>query len=153
MGLGSLITSVFLMMGAVPRGIDPALLPDSHSEGARLLVEFCTQCHALPGPGLHTAKEWPAVVGRMDVGMHVMGCVGMVLSGTGIMGRIDAPSGRELDAILAYLQRHAEKPVGPELRNILETKAGRALQPNCSQCHALPEPSTPQGNARPRWGG
>ncbi len=122
------------MMGTFPPGIDPALLPELHSEGAHLLQVFCTQCHGLPGPGMHTAEDWPAVVKRMNMRMQMMGRMGMMT------GRIEAPSERELDVILDYLQRHAQRPIGPELQGALETKAGRAFQSICSQCHALPDP-------------
>jgi cytochrome c5 len=128
------------MMGGFPPGSDAASLPELHSEGAQLLQAYCTQCHELPGPGLHTAEEWPAVVGRMNMRMQMMGHMGMTMGGMGMMGRIGAPSERELDAILSYLQQHAQKPIGPELRGALETKAGKAFQAICSQCHALPDP-------------
>lgn len=68
------------MMGDVlPPEIDPALLPDSQSQGALLLVRYCSQCHNLPGPGSHTAEEWPAVEERMNLRMQMM-------SGSNMMG-------------------------------------------------------------------
>ena len=33
----------------------------------------CTQCHALPDPKQHTAKEWPLVVARMQKNIITMG--------------------------------------------------------------------------------
>lgn len=128
------------MMGSFPPASDPASLPEPHSEGARLLQVFCIQCHGLPGPGLHTVEEWPAVVGRMNLRMQMMGHMGMMMGGMGMMGRIEAPSERELDVILSYLQQHAQRPIGEELRGALETKAGHAFQSICAQCHALPDP-------------
>lgn len=54
------------MMGDVlPPVIDQSLLPDPQSEGAKLLSHVCSQCHNFPGPGMHTASEWSAVVARM----------------------------------------------------------------------------------------
>lgn len=128
------------MMGAFPPGIAPELLPEPGSEPARLVQEYCTQCHALPGPGLHTAEEWPSVVGRMNMRMQMMGNMRAMMGGMGMMGGIKAPSERELDLILAYLQQHAQKPLGQELQGALETKAGQVFQSICSQCHALPDP-------------
>ena len=40
---------------------DPAL----QSEAGKMFSIACTQCHALPDPQRHTAREWPAVVQRM----------------------------------------------------------------------------------------
>jgi hypothetical protein len=57
-----------------------------------------------------------------------------------MVGRIEIPSELELDMLLSYLQQHAQKPIGQELRGTLETKAGHAFQSICSQCHAQPDP-------------
>jgi cytochrome c5 len=48
-----------IMGDVLPPGMDPALLPEPKSEGARLLTGYCNQCHNLPGPGMHIAAEWP----------------------------------------------------------------------------------------------
>jgi len=40
---------------------DPAL----QSEAGKIFSIACTQCHALPDPQRHTAREWPSVVQRM----------------------------------------------------------------------------------------
>lgn len=124
-----------MMGGMLPSGIDPADLPEPHSPGARLLRRFCMQCHELPGPGLHTASEWPAVVDRMIWRMQMMGH-GMM---SGMMG-IDAPSEAELRTIMAYLQKHAQKPLDPTKYPELEQPTGEAFRAVCSQCHALPDP-------------
>ena len=92
------------MMGnMLPLGIDPASLPQPHSEGARLMQHYCTQCHGLPGPGLHTAAEWPAVMARMAARARIM-------SDQDMMG-IQAPSAKEQATLLAYLQKHAQIPL------------------------------------------
>src|SRR5512133_2518914 len=39
--------------------------PALRTEAGEMYVLACTQCHALPDPGRHTAREWPAVVQRM----------------------------------------------------------------------------------------
>ncbi len=123
------------MMGDVlPPGIDPSLLPESQSQGALLLVRYCSQCHNLPGPGTHTAEEWPAVVERMNLRMQMM-------SGPDMMGMmVESPNESELQAILRYLQEHAQKPIDKTQYDDLDTSAGRAFQSNCSLCHALPDP-------------
>jgi cytochrome c2 len=129
------------MMGdMLPPPMDPGLLSDPDSQGARLLRQFCTQCHYLPGPGLHTAIEWPAVVQRMDRRMQMMSRHGMM------MGRIKAPDEQELATLLGYLQAHAQKPLATRLAPSLETPAGKAFRSVCSQCHTLPDPG--QHNAK-----
>jgi cytochrome c2 len=124
------------MMGdMLPPSMDPAFLPDPDSEGARLLQQYCAQCHNLPGPGLHTAAEWPAVVNRMNRRMRMMGRHGMMM-----MGRVEAPSRQENVVILDYLQAHAQQPLTARLSPALESKAGQAFRATCAQCHALPDP-------------
>ena len=115
------------MMGDMLPPMNPDQLPDPDSKGAQLLQQFCTQCHNPPGPGLHTAAEWPAVVGRMDRRMQMM-------------GQTEAPDKQELATILGYLQAHAQKPLATRLAPSLETAVGKAFRDVCSQCHALPDP-------------
>ena len=121
------------MMGnMLPLGISPAALPQPHSEGAKLMQHYCTQCHGLPGPGLHTVAGWPAVVARMAARERMM-------SDQDMMG-IQAPSAKEQATLLAYLQKHAQVPLDKATAKGLDTPAGRAFSETCSQCHALPDP-------------
>ncbi|CUB07480.1 hypothetical protein [Tepidiphilus thermophilus] len=119
-----------MMGGALPPGVDPALLPEPHSAGARILEYYCTQCHNLPGPGMHTAAEWPQVLGRMNMRMQMM---------SGMMG-VAAPNSAELDILLDYLQKHAQQPIDAAEFPDLNTRAGQAFGTICAQCHALPDP-------------
>lgn len=136
------------MMGDVlPPGIDPALLPAPASKGARLLDRYCAQCHNLPGPGMHTAGEWPAVVARMNQRMQMMSGPGMMGM---MMGRIEAPSADELRGIVSYLQAHAQQPIDPTRYPELATPAGRTFQTTCARCHALPDP---QQHTAEEWPG
>jgi cytochrome c2 len=122
----------------LPPGIDPALLPDPNAKGARLLGRYCIQCHNLPGPGMHTAAEWPQVLGRMNMRMQMMGGMmgGMMMGGTGLA----APNRQELEILLAYLQKHAQEPIDAAKYPDLNTQAGQAFSAICMQCHALPDP-------------
>lgn len=120
-----------MMGGALPPGIDSALLPEPHSAGAMILKDYCTQCHNLPGPGMHTPAEWPQVLGRMNMRMQMMG--------GGMMG-IMAPSHAELEILLAYLQKHAQEPIDAAAYPDLNTHAGQTFSAICQQCHALPDP-------------
>lgn len=123
-----------MMGGVLPPGIDPARLPESDSSGAHLLGQFCMQCHNLPGPGMHTASEWPRVLGRMNMRMQMMG--GMM---GGMMG-VAAPDPVQLKILLGYLQRHAQKSIDAATYPDLDTPPGRAFSATCMQCHALPDP-------------
>ena len=123
-----------MMSDVLPPGIDPSLLPEPKSQGAQLLARYCSQCHNLPGPGSHTAEEWPAVVERMRLRMQMMSRPAMM----GMM--IESPDDSELLAILSYLQEYAQKPIDDAQYDDLDTPAGRAFQSNCSLCHALPDP-------------
>jgi cytochrome c5 len=113
-----------------PPGFDAAALPQPDAPATRTLTRYCTQCHALPGPGHHTAQEWPAVLERMYVLMDVSQRFG------GLMGRIVAPSGEERDALRAYLARHALVPLRGQPRG----PGADAFGAHCSTCHALPDP-------------
>ncbi len=48
-----------------PPGIGPADLADPESDGAQYLRQYCTSCHALPGPGSFSATGWPVYLRRM----------------------------------------------------------------------------------------
>lgn len=126
-----------MMSAQLPPGIAPEDLPDPQSPGARLLTQYCAQCHDLPGPGMHTAREWPPVVERMNRRMRMMSGRGMM---GGMMGRMAAPSDKELHEIVDYLQRHAQAPMDRSRYPDLDTEAGIAFQETCSRCHALPDP-------------
>lgn len=123
-----------MMSAQLPPGIDPQDLPEPRSEGARLLAQYCAQCHHLPGPGLHTAQEWPAVVERMLGRMQMMS--GMM----GMMDGVEAPTPGEARTLRAYLQRNAQRPIDRSRYADLATPEGRLFESACSQCHALPDP-------------
>ncbi|MHB9021275.1 MAG: hypothetical protein ACYC3A_05560 [Halothiobacillus sp.] len=95
------MTEGMMMGGAMPRGVDPAQLPEPQSAGARLVNQYCTQCHGLPTPALHSAPGWSPVVGRMNARMQWM-------SRNSNMG-ISAPTQVELQTIMGYMQAHAAK--------------------------------------------
>lgn len=114
----------------MPPGLPIEQLPDKNSQSARLMQTYCTQCHELPGPGRHTADEWPLVLQRMLTLMEVSNRFG------GLMGNIKTPNPEEAELLKQYLNRYALKP--------LEKKTGRvaasAFENHCSACHALPDP-------------
>ena len=125
------------MMGAqLPPGINPDELPEPASTGARLLARYCTQCHDMPGPGMHSAQAWPLIVERMNQRMQMMSGRGMM----GMMRRIKAPTDNELETLIAYLQKHAQQPIDKTQYRDLNTPAGKLFDAVCSQCHDLPDP-------------
>jgi cytochrome c5 len=52
--------------------IDPKRIPELNAPSAEPFRLACGQCHVLPDPRRHTAKEWPAVVARMQKNMDWM---------------------------------------------------------------------------------
>ena len=70
--------------------------PDLNSPAGHAFRGTCTQCHALPDPTQHTAAEWPAVVGRMQRNMAIMGK--------------PVPNPATIREIVGFLQRHAREP-------------------------------------------
>jgi cytochrome c5 len=119
-----------MMGGRLPPGIESENLPDPDSSGAKLLARYCTQCHNLPSPGMHTQEEWPTVTQRM---FHRMSII------SGMMG-IEAPSVDEQEAIVAYLKTHSLKPMIHGILPSPESPEAISFKNTCSQCHALPDP-------------
>ncbi len=84
------------------RPLDAKQIPDVNAPGAESFRVACSQCHALPDPRMHTAREWPAVVERMQKNMEWMNRV---------VGSRPVPGEPQLkiEAINAFLARHARK--------------------------------------------
>jgi len=81
--------------------MDPAH-PALRSEPGKMYSIACTQCHALPDPRRHTAREWPGVVERMK--RH------MAWANT-VVGPDELKTTPTLHTaeIVRFLQRHARK--------------------------------------------
>lgn len=82
------------------RALDARMYPDVESPAAQSFRLACNQCHVLPDPRRHTAREWPAVVQRMERNMQWMNRV---------VGSQRDPREPQLriDEIVRFLQRHA----------------------------------------------
>lgn len=52
--------------------LDPKEIPEVGTPRAEAFRLACQQCHVLPDPKRHTAREWPAVVARMQKNMEWM---------------------------------------------------------------------------------
>ena len=84
------------------KAIDPARIPEVNAAAAEPFRVACGQCHVLPDPRRHTAKEWPAVVARMQKNMDWMNRV---------VGSKPVPGEPQLriEDINAFLVRYARR--------------------------------------------
>lgn len=118
----------------VPPGVKPQDLPAPNSKGAKLTVRFCMQCHNLPSPSMHTAKDWKVVAGRMFRRMSTTSRMRMMRMS------VNVPSNDQQKEILAYLEAYALKPISPGALGSPNSPGAVAFRNTCSQCHALPSP-------------
>lgn len=122
----------------IPPGFSGAMLPEPKSRGAQLTRRYCVQCHNLANPAMHDATRWPSVVARMVPRMEGKGNLGKVMGE--MMAGVQAPSAEEERAIVAYLRRHAQKPLDEALYPDVNSAAGESFRIACKQCHVLPDP-------------
>ena len=115
----------------MPPGLKLEQLPDTGGADASLMQNYCTQCHELPGPGRHTAKEWPQVLDRMLLLMDVADRFG------GLLGNVKTPTPAERNQLRSYLVMHALTPMTQKPQGI----GASAYESHCSACHALPDPA------------
>ncbi len=122
-----------MMPDMLPPGIKPESLPEPNSRGAKLLSRYCSQCHNLPSPTMHSATKWPVITNRMFSRMSMM---------SGMMGMmsVENPSSEERQAIVAYLQAHSMRTIAPDELPAPESKGAILFRDACSQCHSLPDP-------------
>jgi cytochrome c5 len=110
-----------------PAGVVPAELPAPESGGAIALQHFCTACHALPSPAMHSATDWPSVVRRMWLRMERLDR----------RFAVPVPEVGDRIVLLDYLTGNALKVSEATLPDA----PGRdAFEKSCSQCHELPDP-------------
>ncbi len=84
------------------KALDPKKIPAVNAPAAEAFRVACQQCHVLPDPTRHTAREWPAVVARMQKNMEWMN---RVVNSKPVQGE---PQLRVED-INAFLARYAKK--------------------------------------------
>ncbi len=84
------------------RAIDARRYPELELPSGQSFKLACGQCHVLPDPRRHTAREWPAVVARMEQNMAWMNRV---------IGSVPDPGEPQLRVgeIVSFLQRYARK--------------------------------------------
>ncbi|HKX38890.1 MAG TPA: hypothetical protein VJN20_09560 [Burkholderiales bacterium] len=83
--------------------LDPARYPEVNRPSGGAFRVACNQCHVLPDPERYTARQWRAVVARMQENMEWMNRV---------VGTQPTPGEPQLrvEEINAFLARHARKP-------------------------------------------
>ena len=122
----------------LPPTFAPAQLPEPASQGARLTVRYCVQCHNLANPAMHDAGKWPGIVERMVLRMEGRGNLGTLMSE--MMAGVKAPDEEETLTVVAYLRKHAQTPLDPKLYPEVNRASGEAFRLACNQCHVLPDP-------------
>jgi len=127
-----------LLERILPPSVEPEQLPEPRSEGARLAVTYCVQCHYLPNPAMHNAAKWRPVVERMVWRMEGKGNLGQLMQD--MMADVKAPGANEQAELLRYLQKHAQREIDPGKYPDLKSQAGQIFSIACSQCHVLPDP-------------
>jgi hypothetical protein len=82
--------------------LDARKYPEAFTAEGEPFRLACNQCHVLPDPKRYTAREWPAVVSRMQENMQWMNRV---------VGTQPVPGEPQLrvDAINAFLAKYARK--------------------------------------------
>ena len=122
----------------LPPGFEPKMLPEPGSRGAQLALRYCVQCHNLANPAMHDARKWPVIVERMVLRMLGRGNMGKLMSE--MMAGVVAPAPEETRLLVAYLRRHAQRPLDAKKIPEVNTRAGEPFRLACNQCHALPDP-------------
>ena len=123
-------------------------LPEPASQGARLTLRYCIQCHNLANPAMHHAAKWPAVVDRMVVRMEGRGNMGTLMSE--MMAGVKAPREDETRVIVSYLQKYAQTPLDTRRYPEVNQPSGEAFRLACNQCHVLPDPKRHTADEWPR---
>jgi hypothetical protein len=127
-----------LLERILPPTFEARQLPERESAGAQLTLRYCVQCHNLPNPAMHHAAKWPGIVERMVLRMDGRGNLGPLMSD--MMAGVEAPTTEEKRGLLAYLRKHAQKPLDPQRYPEVYQPAGEAFRLACNQCHVLPDP-------------
>jgi cytochrome c2 len=127
-----------LLERILPPTFEAAQLPERGSEGARLTLRYCVQCHNLPNPAMHHAAKWRTTVDRMVMRMEGRGNLGTLMAE--MMAGVKAPSADETKLLVAYFRKHSQRALDPRRYPEVNTAAGEAFRVACNQCHVLPDP-------------
>lgn len=120
--------------GKLP-AIDAAALPAAGSTGAKLMATYCTQCHNLPSPAMHSRDDWPTILDRMFRRLDMME------RWSSRWMRVKAPSGEEKQQLAGYIAAHAMRPYDPAASSQPDLPESAMFRNTCGQCHGLPDPT------------
>jgi hypothetical protein len=87
---------------------------------------------------MHDARRWPSVVARMVPRMEGKGNMGKLMAE--MMAGVEAPSPADEQLIVAYLRKHAQRPLDPTKVPEVNAPAAESFRLACGQCHVLPDP-------------
>ncbi len=132
--------------GLPPSGFTPDSLPETGSTGAGLLQAYCTQCHWLPTPQMHSAAEWPILLRRMVLRMNLLehrvnGPFLQRIGGEQMRSAVtfrSVPSEDQLDSLRVYLTRNALPVAKPG--EVPSGSQATLFQSRCTVCHQTPSP-------------
>jgi cytochrome c2 len=127
-----------LLERILPPTFEARQLPDPDSAGAALTMRYCVQCHNLPNPAMHHAAKWRPTVDRMVLRMEGRGNLGPLMND--MMAGVKAPTAEEKRTLIAYLRKHAQKPLDAKRYPDVNWPEGEAFRLACNQCHVLPDP-------------
>lgn len=137
--------------GLPPSNVSRSGLPEPNSTGAGLLEVYCTQCHWLPTPQMHSSQEWDILLRRMLLRARLLDSrlegehVPETLTMSGRYRLVPTPEHR--DSLRAYLKRNALPVVDPA--SLPRTEAAGLYVERCSACHQTP---SPEAHTASGWG-
>ena len=114
----------------LPFGLSADQLPDAKSKGAELYATYCSQCHNLPSPKMHSANDWPMRFEKMMDHATQM---------AGASPGVKTPAKKEKKEIVSYLQKNGFRGLPANSPILREPQAFNLLW-FCSVCHAVPDP-------------
>lgn len=96
----SVLVAYLQKNGQMP--LNPKKYPEAYRAAGAPFRIACNQCHVLPDPQRYTAKQWPAIVARMQKNMEWM---------NRIVGNKPVPGEPQLriEDINAFLAKHSRK--------------------------------------------
>lgn len=115
---------------AIPGGLTADTLPDAQSKGAKLFASYCSRCHNLPSPRMHSRADWPMRFGKMMDHVKLLAVTAP---------DIKIPNENEQQEIVTYLQKMGFIGLA-EYAPLLTRPEGFKVAWYCSACHAVPDP-------------
>ncbi|MBI3794159.1 MAG: cytochrome c [Nitrospinae bacterium] len=122
-----------------PPSVKPESLPNPNSEGAALYREFCTRCHGLFNPKMHTVEEWK------EISVAMFKRIDKLYNSMGMLLLMKQPTTSQRAKIVEYLTSHPLKHIDSNSVPEPESAGAKLFVRVCSQCHLLPDFSFHKG--------